>query len=327
MSQAIVIDAYGGPEVLRPREVAVGAPGAGEVRLRQTFVGVNFHDVYVRSGQYKTLTPPGIPGIEAVGVVEELGAGVQGLRVGDRVGYVTRSYGCYAGERLLPAAIALKLPDAIDDRTAASVLLKGLTVEMLLQRVHRVTPGQWLLVQAAAGGVGQLLVQWAVHLGARVIGTVGSAGKVALARAAGCEEVILYREEDVPARVAAITGGRGVDVAYDGVGRDSFAGSLAALAPCSHLVNFGQASGPVPPVAMSDLQARSTTLSRPVVFHYAAQRGALEQMAASLFDALARGWLTVEAPVEFPLARAADAHVLLESRSATTPIVLAAGTA
>lgn len=320
MAQAIHVTAYGGPEVLQAREVPVGAPGEGELRLRQTCVGVNFHDVYVRSGLYRTLTPPGIPGIEAVGVVEQVGPGVEGWRIGDRAGYVTRSYGCYASERVLPARIALKLPPHVDDRTAASVLLKGLTVEMLVQRVHRITPGQWVLVQAAAGGVGQLLVQWAVRLGARVIGTVGSAAKMERARAAGCSEVILYRQEDVAARVAALTGGRGVDVVYDGVGRDSFAGSMASLAMCAHLVNFGQASGPVPPVPLSDLQARSTTLSRPVVFHYAAERAALEQMAASLFEALS--WLDVEPPIVFPLAQAAQAHALLESRAATQPIVL-----
>ncbi|MDB5956764.1 quinone oxidoreductase [Ramlibacter sp.] len=322
MPQAILLEEYGGPEVLRPREITVAAPGPGEVRLRQTWIGVNFHDVYVRTGQYRTLTPPGIPGIEAVGVIEQVGTGVDGLRVGDRVGYVTRAYGCYASERLLPARIAVPLPPHVDDRTAASVLLKGLTVEMLVQRVHRIAPGEWVLVQAAAGGVGQLLVQWARQLGARVIGTVGSQPKVQLARAAGCEQVILYREEDVAARVAEITGGRGVDVVYDGVGHDSFAGSLASLAMCAHLVNFGQASGPVPPLALSDLQARSTTVSRPVVFHYAAQPGALQAMSAALFDALARGWLRVPAAIEFPLAEAAAAHALLEARSASRPIIL-----
>lgn len=322
MAQAIFLQNYGGPEVLQAREVAVGDPGEGELRLRQTFVGVNFHDVYVRSGLYRTLTPPGVPGIEAVGVVEAVGRHVEGFRPGDRVGYITRGYGCYASERLLPARIVLKLPDALDDRTVASVLLKGLGVEMLAERVHRIVPGEWVLVQAAAGGVGQLLVQWAARLGARVIGTVGSRTKVDLARAAGCREVILYREEDVAARVAEITHGRGVDVVYDGVGRDSFAGSMNALAPCAHLVNFGQASGPVPPVALSDLQARSTTLSRPVVFHYAAQRETLEAMARSLFAALERGWLKTEAPIEYPLAQAATAHALLESRAATRAIVL-----
>ena len=325
MAEAIVVQEYGGPEVLQRATVDVGEPGAGELRLRQTFVGVNFHDVYVRSGLYRTLTPPAVPGIEAVGVIEQVGPGVEGLRSGDRVGYVTRSYGCYASERLLPARIAVKLPQHVDDRTAASVLLKGLTVEMLVHRVHRIAPGQWVLVQAAAGGVGKLLVQWAARLGARVIGTVGSREKVGAARAAGCTQVILYREEDVAARVAEITQGRGVDVAYDGVGGDSFAGSLGSLAMCAHLVNFGQASGPVPPVAMSELQARSTTLSRPVVFHYAAAREALDAMAGALFDAMAAGWLDAQAPIEFPLAQAAAAHALLESRAATRPIVLRVG--
>ncbi|WP_137893775.1 zinc-binding dehydrogenase [Ramlibacter sp. 2FC] len=222
MALAIVIEQHGGPEVLQPREVVVGEPGPGELRLRQTFVGVNFHDVYVRSGLYDTLALPGIPGIE--------GAGVHDLRPGDRIGYVTGRYGCYASERLLPAALALKLPDALDDRQAAALLLKGLTVDMLVNRVHPLRAGEWVLVQAAAGGVGRLLVQWASRLGAQVIGTVGSPAKVQAARAAGCREVILYREEDVAARVAAITGGQGVDLVYDGVGRDSFAGSLASLA-------------------------------------------------------------------------------------------------
>jgi NADPH:quinone reductase len=322
MARAIVIHAYGGPEVLQAEEVAVGAPGAGELRLRQTFVGVNFHDVYVRTGEYRTLALPGTPGIEGVGVVEQVGPGVEGFRVGDRVGYITRSYGCYASERLLPARIALKLPDDVDDRTAAAILLKGLTVEMLVARVHRVHAGETVLVHAAAGGVGRMLVQWATRLGARVIGTVGAPEKVDVARAAGCAEVILYREENVPERVKAITGGRGVDVVYDGVGRDSFEGSLASLANCAHLVNFGQASGPVPPVSLSALQVRSTTLSRPGVFHYVAERAQLEQAGASLFEALSRGWITVDAPIEHALEDAHRAHERLQSRTATQPIVL-----
>lgn len=169
MAQAIVIHQYGGPEVLQPQEVDVGKLAAGELRLRQTFVGVNFHDVYVRSGQYETLALPGTPGIEAVGVVEAVGAGVRDFQPGDRAGYVARRYGCYASERLLPADLALKLPDHLDDRTAASILLKGLTAEMLVHRVHRISPGQWVLVQAAAGGVGKLLMQWSRRLGARGI--------------------------------------------------------------------------------------------------------------------------------------------------------------
>jgi NADPH:quinone reductase len=322
MARAIVIQAHGGPEVLQAQEVDVGAPGPGELRLRQTYAGVNFHDVYVRSGEYRTLKLPGVPGIEGVGVVDQVGPGVEGFRAGDRIGYITRSYGCYASERLLPARMALKLPDALDDRTAAAVLLKGLTVDMLVARVHRIHAGETVLVHAAAGGVGRMLVQWASRLGARVVGTVGAADKVGIARAAGCTDVILYRQENVPERVLALTGGCGVDVVYDGVGRDSFEGSLASLANCAHLVNFGQASGPVPPVSLSTLQARSTTLSRPGVFHYVAERPQLEQAAAALFDALARGWITVDAPIEHALEDAAGAHRRLQSRTATQPIVL-----
>ncbi len=321
-ARAIVLRQHGGPEVLQCEPVEVGAPGPGELRLRQTWLGVNFHDIYVRSGQYRTLPLPGVPGIEGVGVVDAVGPGVTGFAPGERVGYITGAYGCYASERLLPAAVALKLPDALDDRTVAAFLLKGLTVEMLLGRVHPVRAGEWVLVQAAAGGVGRLLAQWASRLGAQVIGTVGSQEKVAIARAAGCREVLLYRQEDVPARVREITGGQGVGVAYDGVGQDSFAASLASLGSCAHLVNFGQASGPVPPITLGDLAARSTTLSRPVVFHYAARRDALEQMAANLFQALAKGWIAPETPLEFDLADAPAAHARLESGAATQPILL-----
>lgn len=322
MGSAIVIREHGGPEVLRVEPIEVGAPGPGQLRLRQTCLGVNFHDIYVRSGAYKTLGLPGIPGIEGVGVVEAVGQGVAEISEGDRVGYITGNYGCYASERLLDAALAVKLPDGVSDAVAAAVLLKGLTVEMLVNGVHRARPGETALVQAAAGGVGRLLVRWLVHLGVRVIGTAGSPQKAATARAAGCAEVIRYREEDVAQRAMEITGGRGVDVAYDGVGADTFAGSLAALAPCAQLVNFGQASGPVGPVTLPQLAARSTTLSRPMVFHYTAGRDRLERMSASLFAALAGGWLAAEPALEFPLAAAPEVHRLLESGKATRPVVL-----
>ena len=319
---AVVIRRYGGPEVLVAEPVDVGAPGPGELKLRQTFVGVNFHDIYVRSGQYRTLPLPGVPGIEGVGVVQQLGAEVQGFAPGDRIGYITAAYGCYARERVLPARLAVKLPDGLSDEAAASLLLKGLTVRMLVDSVYRVRPGDWVLVQAAAGGVGRLLSQWASHLGGRVIGTVGSPAKAEIARAAGCAEVILYRRENVVERVQAITDGRGVDVAYDGVGKDTFGASLASLAPCAYLVNFGQASGPVEPVEMAQLAARSTTLSRPVVFHFTAERARLEQMSAALFAAVSAGWLSADAADVFPLDEAARAHRLLESGRAVRPVVL-----
>ena len=322
MARAVVLREHGGAELLKVEAIEVGAPGPGQLRLRQTVLGVNFHDIYVRSGLYKTLRLPGIPGIEGVGVVEAVGPGVEGFAAGDRVGYISGGYGCYASERLLAAELAIRLPDELDDAAAASVLLKGLTVEMLVNGVHRVQAGDVVLVQAAAGGVGRLLVRWLDRLGARVIGTAGSPEKAAIARAAGCAEVILYREEDVAQRVSTFTGGRGVDVVYDGVGRDTFAGSLASLAACAHLVNFGQASGPVDPITLPQLAARSSTLSRPVVFHYTAQRERLERMSASVFSALANGWLAVEPPLEFPLEEAAQAHRLLESGKAMQPIVL-----
>jgi NADPH2:quinone reductase len=322
MTDAIVIREYGGPEVLRLEQIDVGHPGPDEIRLRQGAVGVNFHDVYVRSGLYKTLTPPGIPGIEAAGIVEEVGANVSGLRPGDRVGYVTRSYGCYASARLLPADRAVKLPDWMDERTAASLLLKGLTVHTLVSKVHPVKAGDWVLVHAAAGGVGRMLCQWASHLGATVIGTVGSNEKAEIARRSGCKHVILYRKENFVERIAAITNKRGVDVAYDSVGKDTFAGSLESLALCGHLVNFGQASGPVEPVAPALLGLKSLSLTRPVVFHHVAQRAALEVAAAALFDALSKRWISAEKSVELPLRDAAQAHRILEARKNLGPIVL-----
>jgi NADPH2:quinone reductase len=322
MAEAIVLHETGGPQVLRLQSVEVGRAGSGELHVRQTAVGVNFHDVYVRSGLYQTLPLPGIPGIEAAGIVEEVGEGVQGCAVGDRIAYATARYGSYASERLLPAELAVRLPSGIAEDLAATVLLKGLTAEMLLRQVHQVQPGDHVLVQAAAGGVGRLLCQWAAHLGATVIGTVGSEEKAELARQAGCRHVILYRQENFVERVREITDGRGVDVVYDSVGKDTFQGSLESLATFGHLVNFGQSSGSVEPFEVSRLSKGSNSLSRPVVFHYVAQRGRLEAMAAALFNALSQGVLTAEPGKAFPLAQAAAAHEELESRRAPGPLLL-----
>ena len=322
MAQAIMLREHGGPAVLRAEAIDVPAPGPGELLLRQTAIGVNFHDCYVRSGLYRTLPLPGVPGIEAAGVVEATGPGVTGFAPGDRVAYVTGGYGAYASHRVLPAAIALRLPDDVDDALAASVLLKGLTVEMLVRQVHRVQPGQTILVHAAAGGVGRLLCQWAAHLGATVIGTAGSAAKAEVARAAGCAHVVLYREQDFVAEVKRITGGRGVDAAYDSVGHDTFDGSLECLAMRGHLVNFGQASGAVPPFQVQRLAAKSNSLTRPILFHYIDRRPALEAMAAALFGVLATGAVRAEAGAALPLVEAARAHEVLESRQAEAPLIL-----
>lgn len=322
MATAIVVRAYGGPEVLTSDRVAVGRPGCGQLRVRQTAVGVNFHDCYVRSGLYRTLALPGVPGIEAAGVIEEIGPDVSGFAVGDRIAYVTGQYGAYASERLMPAAWALRLPPGVSEATAATVLLKGLTTEMLTREVHPIEAGHIVLVHAAAGGVGRLLCRRARQLGAMVIGTAGSEAKAEIARASGCAHVILYRKEDFVARVKAITGGRGVDVAFDSVGRDTFDGSLESLALRGHLVNFGQASGSIAPFEVSRLAARSTSVSRPILFHYVADRRSLEALATPVFEAVLSGLFPVEPGRAFPLADAAAAHRALETRQADGSLLL-----
>jgi NADPH:quinone reductase len=322
MAQAIMLRAHGGPETLRLESVDPGSPGPGELLIRQRAVGVNFHDVYVRSGLYRTLPLPGIPGLEAAGEVLAAGPDVSGFSVGDRVGYVTAAYGAYASERLLPASAAIRLPAFLDDRTAAAVLVRGLTVRMLVTAVHQVRPGDRVLVHAAAGGVGRLLCQTLAAIGADVIGTAGTEEKAALARAAGCRAVILYRQEDFVARVKDLTNGTGVHVAYDSVGKDTFLGSLECLATRGHLVNFGQASGAVPPFEVSSLAARSSSVTRPILFHYLADPAERDAMAADLFAALESGLMTVDLGETFPLAEAGAAHAALESRRAGGPVVL-----
>ncbi len=322
MAKAIVLTEHGGPEKLTLKDVAVGKPGAGELRLRQTAIGVNFHDCYVRSGLYKTLQLPGIPGIEGAGIVEEVGTDVTAFAAGDRVGYVTTGYGGYTSERLLPAHLALKLSPGMSEETAAAVLLKGLTVSMLVNHVHAVQPGDFILVQAAAGGVGQLLCQWARHLGATVIGTVGSADKAEIAKHNGCHHTILYRNDDFVARVKDITGGKGVDAAYDSVGKETLMGSLACLTVRGHLVNFGQSSGPVAPFAVSALSTGSNSVTRPMMFHYMRDRQELDALAKPLFDVLASGVVKAGTPRRFPLAEAAAAHAALEARQTTGSVIL-----
>jgi NADPH2:quinone reductase len=323
MSRAVFITQTGGPEVLKTQTVSVGDPAPGQVRIRQTFVGVNFHDCYVRSGLYKTLELPGIPGLEAVGVIEALGAGVSGLKVGDRVGYISRAYGAYADRRLIDAAVLVRLPDAVDDRTAAATLLRGLTAQMLLFDVCPVRAGQIILVHAAAGGVGRLLCQWAKHLGATVIGTVGSAEKAQLARRDGCDHAILYRSENFVERVRDITQGRGVDVAFDSVGKDTFLGSMQALAMRGHLVNFGQSSGAIDPFSISLLFEKSNSVSRPSVFHHFTGEHR-NTMAERLFSALASGVIRADQVHEYGFDQAAQAQADLEARKTTGAVVLKA---
>ena len=230
MNRAIVVRSVGGPEVLQPESITVGEPGIGQVKLRQTVIGANFHDCYMRSGLYPTLPLPGIPGLEAVGIVDTIGAGVVGFRPGDRVAYITGKYGSYVTTRLINADLLIRLPQWIDDRTAGAIFLRGLTAQYLVLEAFPIRAGHTVLVHAAAGGVGRLLCQWASHLGATVIGTVGSEEKAFLAKKNGCSHAILYRSENFVDRVRDITDGRGVDAVYDSVGKDTFEGSLQSLA-------------------------------------------------------------------------------------------------
>ena len=323
MTHAIRFHRPGGPEVLVWDEVEVGAPAPGQVRLRQTAVGLNYIDVYHRTGAYPVAAMPSGIGLEGAGVVDEVGAGVAELKAGDRVAYASPPIGAYAEARLMPADRLVKLPAGISDRAAAAMMLQGMTAQYLIRRTHRVAAGETILMHAAAGGVGLILCQWAKHLGATVIGTAGSEDKAALARAHGCDHVILYRREDVAKRVRELTGGAGVPVVYDGVGKDTFAASLDCLAPLGLMASFGSASGPVPPFDMGVLAAKgSLFLTRPTLMTYMAKREDLLASAHELFDVVAKGAVKIEINQTFPLRDAAAAHRALEARQTTGSTVL-----
>ena len=319
---AITVPEFGGPEVLTRRRLLVPPPGPGEVRLRHTAIGVNFIDVYCRTGYFDILGPSRVPGMEAAGVIDAVGSGVDGLAPGDRVGYACTPPGAYAEWRTMASDLIVRLPHDLSDQMAAAVLLKGMTAEFLLHRVAPVHAGDTILVHAAAGGVGQLLCQWASKLGATVIGTVGSEDKRAIAKASGCAHVIVYKHEDFAARVRQITAGGGVRVAYDAVGRDSLQKSFEALAVNGHLVSYGQASGPIEPLDIAGFASKSATLSRPNFAHFTDTPGKVRSITDTLFRALRSGLLKPQPPAVMPLSAAADAHRLLESRRSTGSIVL-----
>lgn len=321
-ARAIVMSEPGGPDVLRLGERPLPAPGPGELRLRQTAIGVNYHDVYVRSGLYRTLALPGVPGLDGAGVVEAVGPDVTDFAVGDRVGYVDAGYGGYAEARNLKAALAVPLPDSLTDAQAAASLMKAMTACVLLTRVRQCRAGETVLVHAAAGGMGQLMCGWASRIGATVIGTVGTPEKAEIARACGAHHTILYREDDFVERVMQITGGTGVAAAYDSVGADTFSGSLKSLDFLGHLVLYGQSSGPVEPVSPSVLSAKSLTLSRPILFHYIRTKELLAAVARESFAAFASGAIRPIDPIELPLGSADEAHRLLEARQSPGGIVL-----
>jgi NADPH:quinone reductase len=314
-SQAIVVTSFGGPGVLQPRRLDAAAPRTGEVRLRQTAVGVNFIDVYIRTGEYRMIEPPAPIGMEAAGVVVESNA--PGFNPGDRVAYACPPPGAYATMRTLPATQLVLLPDHVSEEDAAALMLKGMTAEYLLHRAHRVTPGDAVLVHAAAGGVGLLLCQWASALGARVIGTVSSEVKAELARANGCAHAIVTRSYSFAETTRQLTGGRGADVIYDGLGRVAVTENLAALARRGHWVSYGHTTGGWQPASLAD---KSGTLSQPVLFHYT--EDFLQQMAGHVFAALRDGILHPVIRHRYPLAAVADAHRDLEARRTSGQIVL-----
>jgi len=322
MAKAIRIHANGGPEVLIYEDVDPGVPGAGEVLIRHTAIGLNFLDTYYRSGLYPTPHLPVIPGAEAAGVVVGLGAGVQGLKEGDRVAYIT-SLGAYSEQRVIEADKLVKIPDGVTDEQAAAVMLKGLTVEYLLRRTYKVKPGETVLYHAAAGGVGLLFGQWARHLGVTTIGTAGSPEKVALALEHGYDHVINYSEQDFVAEVVRITDGKKCDVVYDSVGKDTFPGSLDCLRRRGMFVSFGQSSGPIPPFNMAILsQKGSLYATRPTLFAYIAERAEFEAAADALFDVIAKGAVHIRINQRYLLADVARAHADLEARKTTGTTIL-----
>jgi NADPH2:quinone reductase len=323
MTRAIRIHEPGGPEALRWEEVEVGEPGDGQVRLAHNAVGLNYIDVYHRSGLYPLPELPVTIGLEAAGTVEAVGPGVVELSPGDRVAYASPPVGAYAEARLMPADRVVKLPDGISDTQAAGMMLQGMTVHYLIRRTYRVQPDDTVLLHAAAGGVGLIACQWLKHLGATVIGTVGSEEKAALARDHGCDHTILYKSESVSERVRELTGGAGVPVVYDSVGKDTFEGSLDSLAPLGMLVSFGNASGPVPPFEPGILAAKgSLFFTRPTLMTYTARREDLVAAAKELFAVVASGAVKIEVNQTYPLAETAQAHRDLEARKTTGSTVL-----
>jgi NADPH:quinone reductase len=322
MVHVIRFEKPGGPEVLTWQQVPIGKPGEGQVRLRHTAVGLNYIDTYHRSGLYQLPMPSGL-GSEGAGVVEEVGAGVRDLKPGDRVAYCGGPIGSYAEERVMPADRLVPVPSSISDQQAAAMMLKGMTAWYLIRRTHEVKPGETILIHAAAGGVGLIVCQWAKHLGATVIGTVGDDDKAALVKKNGCDYPIVYRREDFVARVNEITQGRKLPVVYDSVGKDTFYKSLDCLAPLGLMASFGQSSGPIGPVDIGILAAKgSLFLTRPTLNTYTATREDLLTAASELFAVVQSGAVKITVNQTYPLREAAQAHRDLEGRKTTGQTVL-----
>ena len=323
MTKAICIHETGGPDVLKWEDIEVGEPGPGQARVRHTAVGLNYIDVYGRTGLYPLPSLPHALGMEAAGIVEAIGEGVSDVAVGDRVAYVIAPPGAYSEERLVPADRMVKLPDNISEDTAAAMMLQGMTAQYLLRQTYNVKAGDTILIHAAAGGVGLIVCQWAKHLGATVIGTVGSNEKAELAKAHGCDHAIVYTRENFKDRVKEITEGAGVNVVYDSIGKDTFMDSLDCLKPLGMMVTFGNATGPVDPFPPGMLgQKGSLFLTRPTLFTYMAKREDLMAMAGELFDVVSSGVVKIEINQTYDLKDTAQAHADLEARKTTGSTIL-----
>lgn len=322
MTKAIRCSSNGGPEVMEYVDVEVGEPGPGEARVKQHAIGLNYIDVYFRTGLYPQPAPFGL-GMEGAGVVEAVGPDVTHVKAGDRVAYACRPPGAYAEARVMPAGSLVKLPDSISFETAAAMMLQGLTVQYLFRRTFPLKGGETILFHAAAGGVGLIACQWARALGVNMIGTVGSEEKGAMAKAHGCTHVINYNKENFVERVKEITGGKGVPVVYDSIGKDTFLGSLDCLSPLGMMVSYGSASGPVPPFSVNELASRgSLFITRPTLFTYTAQRSDLEAMSADLFKMVESGKVKIEINQRYALKDVQQAHRDLESRKTTGSTIL-----
>lgn len=319
--KAVRIATTGGPGVIRVEEVAAPKAGLGEIVIRAEAIGVNFIDTYHRSGLYPIATPSGL-GLEAAGIVEETGEGVTRFKVGDRAGFCSGPIGAYADRHAVPASRAVKIPDGVPSDIAAAAMLKGMTARYLAKRTFALKPGHVAVVHAAAGGVGQILVQWGKRLGATILAVVGSEAKAKIAKVLGADHIILSTE-DVAARVRALTGGEGADVVYDSVGKDTFQASLDSLKPLGLFVSYGNASGPAPPLDPQTLSAKgSLFFTRPTLFTYTRTPELLQETADDLFDAIAKGIVTIAPPTRYPLADARKAHEDLEARKTTGSLVL-----
>ena len=320
--QGVVVARHGGADQMSLQAVTAAAPGPGEVRIRQGAVGVNYIDIYVRKGLYPMIVPPAVIGMEAAGVVVDVGPGVAHLLPGDRVAYACLPPGSYCSVRTMAAEQVVVLPDDVSEETAAAVMLKGMSAEYLLHRTCRIRPGDAVLVHGAAGGLGLMLCRWAAELGAKVIGTVSSEEKARQARDNGCEVPIVTGDYRFAGPVQQATAGRGADIIFDGLGREAFQENVEAIATCGHWVSYGQASGPMEAVPLATLSSKSITLSRPVLFHYTGHRTALQSIAGNVFKALRSGAIRTDIRHRYPLSAAAQAHADLESRRTSGQIVL-----